>query len=433
MPGSANTHWLNTLSMKLFLFLPGSDDAWKLRMLSMVSWPVYAFGVWKLATLFPNKWIGLAFYLTMLLNPYLLFFFSLGRGYAAACAAIVLSLWLVTEKIRQVTTEPRQWLPVFTWACIAVLCNFTSLYYLLALCIGYVWLLYLERGFNQLWGRKAKPLLHIVVSTICFSAASLLFIDLYSGDLEHGGKSDLTGSLFGSLISNSLYVRLPAAVKTVSGFVILVALVFMGIYNLYLMRKVKTLTPAPFLLLLMLLVIGLNFGFHLFFGIPYLLDRTTLIIFPLLLLCLFLIVSQLVKKIPNPVVVPVFLLIILFAGYNFFKSFSLNYFKEWRVQENSIVAYDFLQQRQAQHVAMDIWQYSVLHNYYRHAYPGRFSFSYEMARHRHLTDSTGTALKHFDYLLLSAPVIGKNPLLDDWKVVLKDSISGLTLLTRAQR
>jgi hypothetical protein len=427
MPGSANTHWLNTLSMRLFLFLPGPDEPWKLRMLSLLSWPLYAFSVARLSGLFANRWIGMAFFLTMLVNPFLLFFFSLGRGYAAACACISFCLWLASKRFTHGKTGAREWRPVFVWACLAALCNFTALYFLLGLCITFAFILYRQHQLNWVLQKEARPLVHIVIATICFSIASLLFIDLYSGDLEHGGQSDLAGSLFGSLLVKSIHIKLPAVFKTVASLFISGALLISGIYAWYSSWKTKSFDVRHFCICVMLLIGLLNAGFHFFLGIPYLLDRTTLIIFPLLTLCLYLFIELLFKK---WAIAMVSALIMMLTGLNFVKSFSLNYFKEWPVQEHSVKAYDFLEQQRPQNVAMDVWQYSVLHNYYRYAYPGRYKFRYTLVNYRQLSDTTGTSLKNFDYLLLSSATIRKENTGPVWNVEMKDSVTGLTLFER---
>ena len=428
MPGSANTHWLNTLCMRLLLFLPGSDDPWKLRMLSMISWPFYAYASGRLGTLFSNKWIGFSFFLIMVMNPFLLFFFSIGRGYAAACAAVAFSIWLASKRLQSSKTDPRSWLPVFTWACVAVLCNFSALYYLLALSVCYLLALFQQGELKLLTRRPWQPLVHIVISTCCFSAASLLFINYYSGDLEHGGKTDLPGSLFGSLISHSIYVRIPATIKTISGWTILITLCLTAGYQLYQARKTNRFSIYTFLPAVMILIVLLNFAFHQLLGIPYLLDRTTLVFFTLLVVSLFLIISKAKRFLPTVAMNVTGLLIIILAVFNFYKSFSLHSFKEWPMQENSIKAYDFLQQQNAQHVAMDVWQYSVLHNYYRHAYPGRFRFRYDLVNYRHLTDSTGASIKHYDYLLLSGPVNRSNNITSHWTIAMKDSLTSMRIL-----
>ena len=433
MPGSANTHWLNTLSMRLFLLLPGEDAPWKLRMLSVLSWPLYAYSVARLSGLLKNRWLSMSCFLVMILNPFLLFFFSLGRGYAAASAFIAFSLWLMSKKIANGGILTRQWQPVFVSACLAVICNFTSLYFLLAICIVYAFFLNREKSFKSLLQRDARPAVHIVTATIVFSAASLLFIDLYSGDLEHGGRSNLPRSLFGSLLANSVYVKLPALLKQAFGISVVVFLTGAGLFSLYKLRAEKKYHATSFFLLTLLMIVLLNWIFHVAAGIPYLLDRTTLIIFPLLTISLFLLMQSILKKMPGLVRSTIAVLIIVLTGINFYKSFSLQYFKEWPMQQYSIKAYDWLQQQNARHVAMDVWQYSVMHNYYRHAYPGRYEFVYSMVNYRHLTDTTGRSMINFDYLLLSQPYQKKENILATWFVKIHDPATGITLLANPSR
>src|SRR5688500_7197008 len=49
MAGTANTHWLNSLVAKIFISLPGADAMWKIRFLSIITWPLYAYGSLKIS------------------------------------------------------------------------------------------------------------------------------------------------------------------------------------------------------------------------------------------------------------------------------------------------------------------------------------------------------------------------------------------------
>ncbi|MDP9229973.1 MAG: hypothetical protein M3O67_04775, partial [Bacteroidota bacterium] len=98
--GTTNTHWLNSFFIRIFLLLPEEDHMWKIRMLSILSWIVYSFSVIRLSSYFKNQWVGFIFFAIAILNPFLIFYFSLARGYAPACSFIMLSLWLAAKLIQ---------------------------------------------------------------------------------------------------------------------------------------------------------------------------------------------------------------------------------------------------------------------------------------------------------------------------------------------
>ena len=133
MAGTANTHWLNSLVAKIFISLPGPDAMWKIRMLSIITWPVYACSIFKISSAFTNKWVGMLFFLFAAANPFLVFYFSLSRGYAAACAFVMLSLWEAFRLMEKRESKPDKWMPVFVYAAIAALANFSAFYFFLSL------------------------------------------------------------------------------------------------------------------------------------------------------------------------------------------------------------------------------------------------------------------------------------------------------------
>ena len=138
LPGTYNTHWLNTLSTKIFLLLPGEDNVWKLRMLSILSWPVFALSIIKLCRRFDNRIIGWLFFFVCILNPYLVLYFSLERGYAVACALLVFSLWQTGKLIDLQEIHPQKWMRVFLPAALSVLGNFSLLYFFIGLVAVYM-------------------------------------------------------------------------------------------------------------------------------------------------------------------------------------------------------------------------------------------------------------------------------------------------------
>src|SRR5687767_33752 len=92
MTGTANTHWLNSVGMKLGSLLLG-DEEWQLRIFSVLAWPLYGVSALRISGLLQNGLAGLLLFCALVFNPYVLDFFSLARGYGLQFAFVMAALW----------------------------------------------------------------------------------------------------------------------------------------------------------------------------------------------------------------------------------------------------------------------------------------------------------------------------------------------------
>jgi len=67
MLGLANTHWLNSFFMKLSMLTIG-DNVFSFRIASMIAFPFYATGLFKLSLQLKNNWLALACYVLLILH-----------------------------------------------------------------------------------------------------------------------------------------------------------------------------------------------------------------------------------------------------------------------------------------------------------------------------------------------------------------------------
>src|SRR5258706_7543058 len=153
---TTNTHWLNSFFMRLLLYLPGQDHLWKIRMLPVLCWIIYSYSTIRLSTYFKSQWIGFVFFIIAVLNPFLIFYFSLARGYAPACALIMLSLWLSFKNIQSNEIRPQKWFNVFLAASVATLANFSAFYFFLGLISIFLIQLLANKKLALLYHSSAK-------------------------------------------------------------------------------------------------------------------------------------------------------------------------------------------------------------------------------------------------------------------------------------
>jgi hypothetical protein len=445
---TTNTHWLNSFFIRIFLWLPGQGYLWKIRMLSILSWLVYSFSTIQLSRYFKSQWIGFNFFVVAILNPFLIFYFSLARGYAPACAFIMLSLCMAAKLIQANEIMPKKWFYVFLVASVATFANFSAFYFFIALMGSFLLQLLINRKLNVIFYSPARQWLALILGTSLLTFFALYLIKSIN-ELYFPGKSNIVNSLFGSLIKSFSYFddslsayykggvayllseEIPEAYQHI-GIVIAILLVVSIVYISNSFFQSKRLTLCSLSLFSCLAIVLFNVFFHIFFKTPYLFGRTTLIFYPSLVLGLFCFIDTIIqnslwfRRTVN--ILLAFLLIVI--GCNFYKSFSLNNFLEWPVQTNTKECLNYLQASNARMVGINGWHYSVFINYYSKAYPGKYRFNYQIISEKAQMDSLKTNLvSKFDYLLL-APPYNDSALLKGWSIKMSFPESGAKVLKK---
>ncbi|NVK27028.1 MAG: glycosyltransferase family 39 protein [Flavobacteriia bacterium] len=94
----ANNHKLNTFLMKVFGRVFGHSE-WALRLPNSMSFILYAWASWRLVRRIPTSWMAVMASLILLVQPNLIEFFSLARGYALGTALLFTSAVLTIEAL----------------------------------------------------------------------------------------------------------------------------------------------------------------------------------------------------------------------------------------------------------------------------------------------------------------------------------------------
>ena len=100
---SANHHLLNTLTMKAAAALAGPSEL-SLRAASVAACAIYVADVLLWARELREPFFGLAAFAVACLNPFVLDFFSLARGYAAGLAGVAVAALFVLRFASRPTT-----------------------------------------------------------------------------------------------------------------------------------------------------------------------------------------------------------------------------------------------------------------------------------------------------------------------------------------
>ena len=127
-----NNHILNTLLIKLFNGIFG-ESPFIARLPNVLSFVLYFLVILKIAKeLLQDNFVRIAAVALFTLNPYLVDFFSLARGYSLSVALETTSIWFFLLTINKF--HYRNSILALTFGALAVYANFTLLNYFLHFC-----------------------------------------------------------------------------------------------------------------------------------------------------------------------------------------------------------------------------------------------------------------------------------------------------------
>lgn len=133
----ANNHPLNTWGMFVFSRLFG-DSELSLRFPNLIAHLLYLLASIGLVRRIPSTIVAFTAFLVFNINPFLLEFFALARGYGLGLSFLMLSIWLTVESI-ETNGELRAFIlgsSALAASTLAVLSNYTFIYYCVSLPVG---------------------------------------------------------------------------------------------------------------------------------------------------------------------------------------------------------------------------------------------------------------------------------------------------------
>ena len=336
-PPAANDHILNSLLMKLFSSLWG-NNAFVLRMQSLLAHFLYIICTIGLVSRFKNKWYALASFILLNVNPYMLDFFSLARGYALGNGFLMASIYFIYKYY----DNPSKKYLVASMLSIAlsVISVFTMIYTFISIifALNIIILLKLHKKNNlvhivKVWSKENKPIgiITIVLIILCFIPIRRLIV---FHALYWGGQTNLWHDTVLSLIEGSLYnqgyaTHLMTMVAYLLTFIIVVSMIFV-IKDL--LRKSSTqhtiiLLLSIFMLLMPMLISQIH---HWIANGKYLIWRSTIFYVPLIMWVCVVFFDYFSKKKESFVSV---VFVWVFAGillFNFTESLNFKYVTEWQ-------------------------------------------------------------------------------------------------------
>ncbi len=369
MPGTANTHWLNSFFMKVFNVLFGNQPGF-LRLHSVLSFPFFAFGMFRLSGLIKNRLTQIVSCSILLFNPYILDFFSLARGYAMALTFQVWLIIFLLEAVRSDSFEYKKWLRVLLFAVLMIGANLSYFYSFVGVA-GFFALLILSRSYPR-YSLREKQVRNIAIlfSIIGLLAiANLLFIKYYGKDLEYGGREGLIQSLISSVSEGSLYFasHTPDLLSIIafytSFFLLLVSVIYFTVWAF----KKGHFNSGLILAFPILSIFVLNIVFHLLFNTPFLQRRTALQWLPAGTIFIFLCLDRFTSKVIFNRYASAVLKMILVAMilFHFWDQANKHYCFDWREQSEASKCLHDLTLMHPRHPAIHTLMGGVYLGYYR--------------------------------------------------------------------
>jgi hypothetical protein len=337
---SANNHLLYT-GLEIYLANLLGTAEWVLRLPSLVAHILFLVYSAKLVKQLSNTWLTIAAFLFINLNPYLLDFFSLARGYGLSLGFMMTSIYYVYVFHKDFENKFAG-LSVF-FAGLSVLANYVMLNY----CMALVSTLVLLQLYHTYHSTEAKSKFLFFLKNVSMPVILFLLLLAFvvpiglklraAGALFFGGNNGFWKDTVHTLIDRSLYeLRYNCWIqRSVKGYVLLIliaATVFAGIR--FFRRKITG--DVLFLISSILLIVigaGSTIVQHYLLGTLYLIDRTTLFLFVLFMVMLAFFVSEVARE--HKGVSAIAYASALGMVIHFALAFNLNYTLEWKPDSNT--------------------------------------------------------------------------------------------------
>lgn len=396
---NANSHWLNSGAMKL-AELFGFEQPWALRWLSFTS----AAGFLMLLYIWikQQSTTGLKFLAFSLaaLNPFVLDYFVLARGYASGMFFETLAIALLVYYLKSDKKYTSQ-LALIS-AALSGIANFNFFYFFLAFTVVYFYAVYIFKKQPI----KNNTLFYwdvlVTVGSTALVLRALLFIKRCSNDLGLGTNGYVKG-VFASYIDGLLYTNYGENYEAyfIPSYLLFVLVVISALIGLFNYKKHAN--PLYLIVsIIFLLVSGAAVFNHVAFGVIYPYFRSALNYFPLMVILIVNLFTVVLK--PKVAQITGILLSCLLV-VNFLKNTNTHYTFDFYHQSDSKIGFDLVEKLGAKKIGMSHEHFGVYINYYQSSDHYKYSFKGERLNTYDASDlwKEDSKLEDFDYLILYPP------------------------------
>ncbi len=357
---TANHHWLNTHLSAFFSSLFGAKE-FVLRLPNILSFIVFWFYLYRIAkTFLSSSFTQIALIFLLCGNPFVLDFFSLCRGYGMSLAFITASLYYLF-RIYQSKNHKNGSNHAFAmlFAILALAANLNTLnYFLIAFALV---LLNLILTKPKYWITWFSGITLVCAMTLFFGLDQLFFLknknELYYGS----GRMSLT---IDNMFFSSLYLLEGFKELIVLRYLLYISILAAAVVAV---RKKELFNPGMIALVVLSSIVLALFLEHLLFDALYPIGRSTLYIYPVILLTLLLNFEEIRFKWFRAAILTLswtFISLNLFT-VNF--SQTITWPEDQHVKEGMLLVKNDIRDKET-HTISCTWIYEPMINYYRLEY-----------------------------------------------------------------
>ncbi|MGO9021072.1 MAG: ArnT family glycosyltransferase [Syntrophobacteraceae bacterium] len=380
---SANNHWVNTLLMAMCGTIFGESEL-SLRLPNVFAHVLFILFSFLTLCRLKSKTIAACGFLLLNINPFMLDFFSLARGYGLSLAFLMGSIFFLVRPENEQPGDTTDYFPVFFFSALAVFSNFTLLNFHFAVLVILGTKEFIKYGKTS--GQDLESLLGkhdlslwVGIGTLVAAALALFYLDL-TGQLYFGGNHGFWADTVHSLLKSSMYFRdYGQHVMDIASISIMAAICIITIGTVFLlMFERNTQASASSLLICITLLCAASclIQFHLF-GALYPMERTALYFLPLFVLSVVFFADHFTQRFQSTgriILVPVLALASILACWNFLGTANLAKTYSWCCDANTKDMVDQLSREYSSRAGMDKprkielgvdWMFEPAVNYYR--------------------------------------------------------------------
>ncbi|MEY4936161.1 MAG: hypothetical protein RIS64_2520 [Bacteroidota bacterium] len=291
----ANNHWLNTSLITFCAKIMGEKE-WVLRLPNILSYFCYTFFGVLILNRLKNSILKYTSFLSLVLNPFLLDFFSLARGYGLAIGFMVASIFFLL-KLSDDSRQKNALIGFGLFSILSVLSNATLLIFYLSAMFIWALLQFRTQGirffYNPIVIATSVVHLYVLKKVLDF----VFFLKSING-LYAGGNTGFISDVIGSNLTTLFYEEKSFFLKWVAPISLFIVLLFgiLAIYQIFNWinnQKMKQ-SEILFLLLAMSVLIPIV-QFHVL-KVLFPTERGAVFYYPLFIFALFGTLDLLEKK-----------------------------------------------------------------------------------------------------------------------------------------
>ncbi len=398
---TGNTHWFNFLAMKTCILF-GFEKVSQLRWLTLLSSGVFLTIVYfwtKTIKDLPTKIFAFS---VVVLNPFLIDYLSLARGYSTALMFEVLSICCYYLAVKN--KNRKHGVLALFFAGMAAIANFNFFYFFVAFCCIYFFRYHFKRDNVFLKSKLFYIDFFFALGITAVVIKALQFITTCSNDIGAYGGEDLISGVFIGYVHTWVYSNDWVNETSLHVFATILCVLVMSasVYGIRLRKQHRSAwyTFSSGLLLLMLV---LTLFTKLCFGVLYPTYRTALMFYPLIALVLVGFFNSILTnlKVRQLLLLPISALI----AFHFLMNMSLTKSFDYWQQADTKSCFIYLDSLNAKNVGIAPELFGVYRNYYQ--LTDKYAFQFEGKSINTAfpkgQDESKKQLKEFQYLVLFPP------------------------------